>query len=78
MLTGSLLQIVELAPVIFLERKEQTLADSKLWLRANKERLYYLFTLFRYRHRQNTIFLFFFKPVHLISSVSVTFGSLSF
>jgi len=49
LLTDSLLQIVELAPVIFLERKEQTLAVSELGLCANKERLYYLFTLFRYR-----------------------------
>jgi len=48
LLTDALLQIVELAPVIFLERKEQTLAVSELGLCANKERLYYLFTLFRY------------------------------
>jgi len=55
LLTDSLLQIVELAPVIFLERKERTLADSEPGLCANKERLYYLFTLFLYRQRQHSL-----------------------
>jgi len=58
LLTKSLLQTVKLAPDIFLERKEETLADSELGLCANKRRLYYLFILFRYRQRQNTVFLF--------------------
>jgi hypothetical protein len=58
LLKKSLLQTVELALVVFLERKEQTLADSELGLCANKGRPYYLFILFRYRQRQNAVFLF--------------------